>query len=172
MYIPVYTYMDKRRSCEARPFRVQANLTRSWCNGVALCRTSSLQQAFKSCRWLVGRTRNTTAEGPSELSWGNKSVRRNQPAADRSGTHRSSPQKPEVLFFSFFFFTPPPNCSFSFYCRSAEQQSTLQRAEHPNCFSRSDLTQLNHHTGEVALGCLCALERSLHWVSLPAHAAN
>lgn len=38
--------MDKRRLCVEHPFRGQANLTRSWCNEVALCRTSSLQQAL------------------------------------------------------------------------------------------------------------------------------
>lgn len=48
--IKVQTYVDKRRLCEAHPFQGQARLTRSWCNGVALCRTSSLQQPFKSCR--------------------------------------------------------------------------------------------------------------------------
>lgn len=94
--------MDKRRLCAAHPFRGQANLTRSWCNGVALCRTSSLQQAFKSCRWLVCRTRNTTAEGPSELSWGSESARRIQPAEERSGTRRSSPENPQSVFFFFY----------------------------------------------------------------------
>lgn len=100
-YITVCTYMDKRRLCVAHPSRGQANLTRSWCNEVALCRTSSLQRAFKSCRWLVCRTRNTTAEGPSQLSGGNKSVRRIQPAADRSG---SSPHRAQNVFPFFFFF--------------------------------------------------------------------
>lgn len=42
--------MDKRRWCEAHPFLAQANLTRSWCNGVALCRTSSLQQLLRASR--------------------------------------------------------------------------------------------------------------------------
>lgn len=93
IYVKVYTYMDKLRLCGAHPFREQANLTRSWCNEVALCRTSSLQRAFKSRRWLVGRTRNTTAEAPSELSWGTKSVRRSQHAAERSGMRWSSPEK-------------------------------------------------------------------------------
>lgn len=41
IYVKDDTYMDKLRLCEAHPFREQANLTRSWCNEVALCRTSS-----------------------------------------------------------------------------------------------------------------------------------
>lgn len=62
----VYTHMDTRRWCAAGPFRGQANLTRSWRNGVALCRTSSLPRAFKSSPWLVSRTRNATTGGPWE----------------------------------------------------------------------------------------------------------
>lgn len=132
--IKVQTYVDKRRLYEAHPSQGQARLTRSWCNGVALCRTSSLQQPFKSSRWLVGRTRNAAAVAPSELSRGNKSVRP-RPGAERiSGARRSSQDKRQSAFF-FFLFPFFLNCSFSCNRLSAKLGSTPQSSEHPDRLS-------------------------------------
>lgn len=115
IYVKMCTYMDKPRLCEAHPFREQANLTRSWCNEVALCRTSSWQRAFKSCRWLVGRTRNTTAEGPSELSWGTKSD------PTRCREKRDAPKfTREKLDFCVLFY----NSAFSVWQLSSREQAS------------------------------------------------
>lgn len=74
--------MDTRRSCVAHPFREQANLTRSWRNGVALCRTSSSPRAFKSSHC---RTRNATTEGPLTALLGGQ-VRASDPAGGAGST--------------------------------------------------------------------------------------
>lgn len=156
--IKVQTYVDKRRLYEAHPFQGQARLTRSWCNGVALCRTSSLQQPFKSSRWLVGRTRNAAAVAPSELSRGNKSVRP-RPGAERiSGARRSSQDKRQSAFF-FFLFPFFLNCSFSCNCQLS--WAAHRRAASIRTASLSNFTQSKSHRwsglrmplrlGEVAL---------------------
>lgn len=132
----VYTHMDKRRLCVAHPCRGQASLTRSWCNEVALCRTSSSQQAWKSCGCLVCRTRSTTSEGPAHSS-----VRRIQPAAQRS------PEKLQTAFCCFLFC---PGQVWAFHCVSAGQQTPTRCASEPNYLSKSAFIQLSHDTGEVA----------------------
>ncbi|KAA8586352.1 hypothetical protein FQN60_000188, partial [Etheostoma spectabile] len=74
-------------------------------------------------------TQHTQPRAPSELCRGNKSVRRIQP--ERSGTRRSSLEKPETSALD---------------CVSAYQQSTLWCSEHPNCLCKSWFTQLSHPT--------------------------
>ena len=163
--------MDKRRLCEARPSRHRAGLTRSWCNGAALCRTSSWQRAFKSRRWLVGRTRTAAAEGRSELSGARESLRhrgagrrgggagrRGDGAGRRvntTGQHDGSTLLSvlsELRCFSL--------CQF---VSSSRQWRSLRSAAPPAppAPSFSSSSRRSRPTGEVAPGCLCALGSSV-----------
>lgn len=173
--------MDMRRLCVAHPSRGQANLTRSWCNEVALCRTSSLQQAFKSCRWLVCRTRNTTAEGPLRAQLGATSRCVGSNLLKKKKTRRRVHQRNlKVLFLIFLFLLSEiSDLTVCQLCSRAHCSALSIRTASASL----DFTQLSHHTNthrhahihtqvKWPSGCLCALVKSLHWVSSPAHAAN
>lgn len=89
--------MDTRWLCAACPFRGQANLTRSWCNGVALCRTSSSQQGLSPVVDVyVGHAaqkpsappgHRVSAAGPTRGGRGGGGLR-------RSGTRRGLARRP------------------------------------------------------------------------------
>lgn len=95
--------MDKRRLCVKHPFRVQANLTRSWCNEVALCRTSSLQQALSPVPHLSDTQLNS--RGPHTAQLGQQ-VGASDPTGcrqKRDASEFSREKTPKLkVFFSFF----------------------------------------------------------------------
>lgn len=149
------TYRDKRRSCAAHPFRAQANLTHSWCNGAALYRTSSLLRTVTSCRWLVvSDTPHTSRAPPKQRSWGNKSARlcRTSTALPSGVGSKSANRAFTVGQFSINTHCAPLNIYT--LCSGAKRLS------------------LNSSHRWSGVGCLRACLKSLHWVPLPAHAAN
>lgn len=60
--IKVYTHMGMRQSCAAGPSRGQVNLTRSWCNGAVLCRTSSSRRLLSPLSYGYFSNTQTTGD--------------------------------------------------------------------------------------------------------------
>lgn len=97
--------MDRRRLCAGRPYRAQANLTRSWCNEAVLCRTSSWRRAFKSCGCCCGRPPVTDERQIPVSSKKKKKKNYKQKKTEREF------QRQSVLFFFLFLSLPLPSLS-------------------------------------------------------------